>query len=407
MTRRIVVHKVGITSAVIGLASLFTLSFTILAPNRVVTGAGQTLLASVGPAWSLALVVGWVALTALSLAPASRFRSRAFARGVVAAALVLGTFALCGVAASQLIEQSGDYARVSIGGAAWVSAIAAYAVVLASRREVGAGSALGLVLAAAVPVGLALMVLAGAFSDLGMAREYQNIQSAFWGYVRNTILYSLAGLLVASVVGFGLGVLAFSTRRFEKPVFASVNVFQTIPGLAMIGLLFVPLAWTRQQVPLAEEAGIGGLGWAPVVIALTLYALLAITRNTYAGLKGVSPDTIEAGRGMGMTPTQIMWRVRVPLALPILFSGERTAAVQTVGNSTLGAFVAAFTLGTVIFGGLSQQALDLTMLGSIALVVIAVAADGLLRLAQSAFARRSHSAGVTRAAGVGEGQGVA
>ena len=283
----------------------------------------------------------------------------------------------------------------------WVSVICAYAVVLSARRELGTTTFLGVLVSVAVPIGFAVMLFGGAFSQLGMMREYQNVSDSFWGYVQNTVVYSLAALAAASVIGFALGALAFRARRFEQPVFALVNVFQTIPGLAMIGLLFAPLAWLRQHAPPAAALGIGGLGWAPIVVALTLYALLAVTRNTYAGLNSVPEAIIEAGRGMGMSRTHLMWMVRVPLALPVLFSGERTAAVQTVGNSTLGAFVAAFTLGTLIFGGLAQQALDLTMLGSIALVLLAVAFDGVLRAVQHAVAKRSRASTLDPSVGGG------
>jgi osmoprotectant transport system permease protein len=269
--------------------------------------------------------------------------------------------------------------------------IAAYAAVLSARRELRDVPLARVFLTAGIPIGIGAMLLSGMLSDLGMLKEYANVSDSFWVYVRNTIVYSAAALVAATVIGFGLGVLAFVARRFE----------QTIPGLAMVGLLFAPLAWMRLNVPLAEKLGIGGLGWAPVVIALTLYALLAITRNTYAGLKAVPEAVVEAGRGMGMTPSQIMWQVRIPLALPVLFSGERTAAVQTVGNSVLGAFVAAFTLGTLIFGGLAQQAMDLTMLGSVALVILAVIIDGLLRSVQRRMAKRTHADRAGSASGGG------
>jgi osmoprotectant transport system permease protein len=381
VARRTGVHKVGMTASVLGLLSLVTLSFTVVAPNRLRTGTGVSLLGSLGWGWSCALLGGWVLLGLLSLKD-DRRRPVAASRGLLSLVLALSAFALCEVAALRLLPEAGTFARLSIGGGAWVSAIAAYTVVLASRREVGSRSTLGVSLAAGLPLGLGLMLVTGSLSDLGMMREYANLGSTFWYYVGNTILYSAAALALATVVGFALGVLAFRGQRYERPVFAMVSVFQTIPGLAMIGLLFAPLAWLRQNVGLASALRIGGLGWAPVVTALALYALLAITRNTYAGLRSVSSDVVEAGIGMGMTPTQVMWRVRVPLAVPVLFSGERTAAIQTIGNSTLGAFVAAFTLGTIIFGGLSQQAMDLTMLGSVALVVLALLADGVLRVLQ-------------------------
>ena len=389
MSRSVVVHKVGVTSAALGLVSLWAFPFTTVAANRLRTGTGVSLVGSLGYGWAAVLVGTWALLAVFSLLPAARGVRLSLARGWVAAALVPGTVALCEVAALRLLPEGGAFARLSVGAGAWISVIAAYAVVLCARRELGLNSRRALLLTAAIPVTFVVMLGTGALSDLGMLKEYANVSDAFWVYVRNTVAYSAAALVAATMVGFALGGLAYSVRRLAQPVFAVVNVFQTIPGLAMIGLLFAPLAWVRQNIPTAQPLGVGGLGWAPVVIALTLYALLSITRNTYAGLAGVPEEVVDAGRGMGMTRMQMMWRIRVPLALPVLFSGERTAAVQTIGNSSLGAFVAAFTLGTLIFGGLSQQAMDLTMLGSVALVLLAVFADEVLRLVQRTLAKRS------------------
>jgi len=386
--RRLVLHKVGITAAVIGVASLLLFPFTIVAANRVRSGVSVSLLDSLGPFWSALLMAAWMIIAAFSLLPMPE-RVRTLGRGWVAAALVPGTVALCEVAALRLLPGAGTFARVSVGIGVWISAIAAYAVVLSARREVGMSSPAALALTASVPVAFVVLLAAGAFSDLGMLKEYANVSDSFWVYARNTVVYSAAALVAATALGFALGGLVFTYRRFEQPVFAIVSLFQTIPGLAMIGLLFAPLAWARQNLPAAESVGIGGLGWAPIVTALTLYALLAITRNTFAGLNSVPEEAVDAARGMGMTSRQLMWRIRVPLALPVLFSGERTAAVQTIGNSSLGAFVAAFTLGTLIFGGLAQQALDLTMLGSVAVVLMAIVADEVLRVVQRVLARRS------------------
>jgi len=390
MPPRIVVHKVGTTAAALGVASVLALSFTTLSPNRLVTAKGLSLVESVGPGWAALLLAGWASLALASILR-GRPQALSLVRGCISMGLALGTLALGAVAAARLLPTAGPYARVSMGGGAWVSVIAAYAAVLSARRELRGVPLARVFLTAGIPIGIGAMLLSGMLSDLGMLKEYANVSDSFWIYVRNTVVYSAAALVAATLIGFGLGVLAFVVRRFEEPIFGTVNVFQTIPGLAMVGLLFAPLAWMRLNVPLAAKLGIGGLGWAPVVIALTLYALLAVTRNTYAGLKAVPEEVVEAGRGMGMTPSQIMWQVRIPLALPVLFSGERTAAVQTVGNSVLGAFVAAFTLGTLIFGGLAQQAMDLTMLGSVVLVILAVIIDGLLRSAQRQMAKRTHA----------------
>jgi osmoprotectant transport system permease protein len=218
-------------------------------------------------------------------------------------------------------------------------------------------------------------------------REYANVADRFWIETANTALYAAVSVASASVVGVYLGIVAFRNQQLERPVFATVSVFQTIPGLAMVGLLVAPLSAISFALPVLRRFGVGGIGWAPVVTALTLYALLSVVRNTYAGLRSVPPAVVDAGRGMGMTKGQLMRRVELPLGMPVVFSGVRTSTVQTIGNATLGAFVGGVTLGRFIFQGLAEQSPDLTMLGSIALVVMAVLVDGALRIVQSAAFR--------------------
>lgn len=380
VSRRRGVHKVGLTAAAFGLPALIVLPFSTVKASRLQTGTGVSLFDALGT--TAALLVGlWVIVIVLSLRD-DRRPLPAMLRGLGGSAVIVALLALSEVAAVSLLADAGEFARVSIGSAVWVSVLAAYMLVLASRREVGSRSAAGVVLTVLVPLCVLAMLASGRLDDLSMMVEFENQRERLWTETVNTVVYSGAAMVLASAIGFGLGLLAFRRPRSERTVFGVVSVFQTIPGLAMIGLLFAPLNRLGQSVPLLGSLGVGGLGWAPVVTALTLYALLAITRNTYAGLRGVPTETVEAGTGMGMTEGQVMRRVRLPLAMPVLFSGERTAVVQTIGNSTLGAFVAAFTLGSTIFGGLAQGSNDLMLLGSIVLVALALVADGSLRIVQ-------------------------
>lgn len=381
MSRRTGVHKVGLTAATLGLLALFALPFATFRTSRIQTGDELSALASLGPVWLLAIAFVWLALAAASLRD-DRRALPATLRGAAATVALVGTVLLCGVAAQRLLAHAGPFARVSIGAGAWANAIAAYMALLAARREVGPSTPLGITLTAAAPVAIVAILASGFLSDLGMAKEYANTKDRFWTEVAAQLTFSAAAMAIAVVVGIALGVLAYARPGFRGPIFTTVSVFQTIPGLAMIGLLFAPLAWLGANVPLMHQLGVGGLGWAPVVTSLTLYALLAVVRNTYTGLAGVPHDAVDAGRGMGMTGGQVMRRVRFPLATPVLFGGVRTSTIQTVGNATLGAFVAAGTLGLFIFGGLSQQATDLIMLGSVALVALALAIDAVLRVVQ-------------------------
>ena len=375
------VHAVGMTGAVLGLLALALMPVVTFRSSRIQTGEPLSALDSLGPVWLAAIGALWLAMFVLSLRD-DRRPTFALARGLVSAVSFLSTLGLTAVAAARLLADGPQFARVSVGMAAWVGIMASYMVVLASRRELAGRPALGLTLSAIVPIGLLVMLATGALGDLGMLREYASTSERFWAEAGRHALFAGVSTTIATVAGVSLGILAFRRPAWRRPVFAVVSVFQTIPGLAMVGLLFGPLSWLGSNVGLFERLGVGGLGWAPVIVALTLYALLAIVRNTYAGLEAVPRETVDAAYGMGMTEWQVLRRVRVPLAMPALLGGVRTSTVQTIGNATLGAFVAAGTLGLFVFGGLSQQASDLIMLASLAIVAMALVTDGLLRTGQ-------------------------
>lgn len=379
-------YKVGIAAVAIGLPAFLLLPFATVRKSRIVTGVSLPPLEAIGPLLTLFVVALWIAVLALSLREGGR--SWAIARGLLGAAIIVTVAVLSGHAATALGAEAGRFARVSIAGGAWVSAIAGYALVLANRRILGRRSVMGLLIGVAAPLAIVGLLLSGYLDDLGIMKEYANVSQRFWVETVNTVVFAAVSVTIASAVGVGLGVIAFRNQHLERPVFATVSVFQTIPGLAMVGLLVAPFAAVSFAWPLLRRLGIGGIGWAPVVTALTLYALLAVVRNTYAGLRAVPLAVIDAGRGMGMTESQLMRRVELPLGMPVVFSGVRTATVQTIGNATLGAFVGGITLGRFIFQGLAEQSPDLTMLGSIALVVIAVMVDGGLRIVQSRLSRK-------------------
>jgi osmoprotectant transport system permease protein len=170
-------------------------------------------------------------------------------------------------------------------------------------------------------------------------------------------------------------------------LFPLLNIVQTIPSIALFGLLIAPLSALAAMFPLLGTLGIGGVGVLPAVIALVLYSLLPITRNTAEGLAGVAPAALEAGRGLGMSQRQLLWRVEVPLALPVILSGLRTAAIQAVGLAAVAALIGAGGLGAIMFQGLFADALDLVLLGVIPIVLLALAVDWLFRIGIARAAR--------------------
>jgi osmoprotectant transport system permease protein len=163
---------------------------------------------------------------------------------------------------------------------------------------------------------------------------------------------------------------------------------QTIPSIALFGLLIVPLSALAAAVPWLGAFGIAGVGVAPAIIALVLYALLPAVRNTVAGLRSVDSSAIDAGRGMGMRSSQILWQVELPLSLPILLAGLRIVTVQAIGLAVVAALIGAGGLGTFVFEGLGQYAVDLVLLGALPAILLALAADFVLQILTAMLRRR-------------------
>lgn len=185
------------------------------------------------------------------------------------------------------------------------------------------------------------------------------IQEAFIQH----IYLSFIALAVGIAIALPLGILVARYRSFAEPVIGITAVFQTIPSLALFGLL-VPLI---------------GIGTKTALIALIIYALLPILRNTYTGISNIDESMIEAGRGMGMTKSQLLWQIEFPLALPFIMAGIRTATVLTVGIATLATFVGAGGLGDVIYRGLQSYNNSLVLAGALPVALLAILFDLLLK----------------------------
>ena len=232
------------------------------------------------------------------------------------------------------------------------------------------------------------MAAAGWFDALSLAREYAGRREVFAAALVRHVALVAGSIAPALLIGVPLGLLALRRRRFETPLFVTLNLLQTVPSIALFGLLIVPLSALASAVPALGTLGVGGVGPAPAIIALTIYALLPIARNTLVGIGGVSPATLDAGRGMGMTPRQLFWRVEVPLALPVLLAGLRIVLVQTIGLAVVAALIGAGGLGSFVFQGIGQGATDLVLLGAIPTIGLALIADFALRVAADLLRRR-------------------
>ena len=231
----------------------------------------------------------------------------------------------------------------------------------------------------AIGGGIGALAMAGSFDALSIAREYASRRQLFAEALLRHIALVAGSVGLALAIGFPLGITAVRTPRLQGLLFPVLNMLQTIPSIALFGLLIVPLSSLAAAVPGLAALGVGGIGAAPAVIALVLYALLPIVRNTVGGLAGVDRAVIDAARGMGLNGYQIFSQIELPLALPVLLAGLRIVIVQTVGLAVVAALIGAGGLGTFVFEGLGQYALDLVLLGALPAILLALVADFVLQ----------------------------
>ncbi|MDE2251410.1 MAG: ABC transporter permease, partial [Gammaproteobacteria bacterium] len=218
----------------------------------------------------------------------------------------------------------------------------------------------------------------GTFDHLSVMREYAVNAERFGRELQRHLWLVLGSLCAALCVALPLGMLCHRVPRLRAGTLGVLNLVQTIPAIALFGILMAPLAALAANFPLAARLGIHGIGAAPAVVALFLYSLLPIAANTVTGLARVSPAAVEAARGMGMTPGQVLVRVELPLALPVVLTGVRIVLVQNIGLATIAALIGAGGLGAFVFQGIGQTAIDLVLLGAIPTVALAFAASVLL-----------------------------
>lgn len=174
---------------------------------------------------------------------------------------------------------------------------------------------------------------------------------------------SFVSILIGILISVPLGIVISRMKKIAEFVIGVTAVFQTIPSLALFGFLLP----------------VFGIGSTPAIIALMVYALLPILRNTYTGIVGVDDSLIQAGKGMGMTSGQILWKIELPLALPVIMAGIRTATVLTIGVATLATFIGAGGLGDIIYRGLSTLNNELVLAGAIPAALLAIFFDSILK----------------------------
>jgi osmoprotectant transport system permease protein len=361
----------------LGACALVGLPFLRVAPNRLVSGEPVFLLDVLhGPSWALVPLLLAMLLSSL-VRPEKTLLWWQVGTASLLIALLVG---LAGRHASHLAQTESPMARTSLGGAFWVLLVVLWLTAADALQRLQVGFAVRTGLLAAVLLPIALMVLSGWCDGLSIMKEYANRSDVFAAAIARHMQIVALALVPTLCIGVPLGWWVSKTQVVRQALFPVLNIIQTIPSIALFGLLMAPLALLAAAFPALGAAGISGVGLAPGVIALTLYSLLPVVRGTLSGLEQVPCGVVEAARGMGMSPAQMFWRIEAPLALPVLLLGVRTATIQAVGLAAVTALIGAGGLGVIMFEGLFSSAQDLVLLGVIPIIALGVLIDATFKV---------------------------
>nr|WP_198923525.1 ABC transporter permease [Enterobacter hormaechei] len=362
------------------------LPFVNVAPNRLVSGEPRALW----QIWSftpLLLGAALASTVALAFWPG---RSALWLTLLLSEALFIVLFWSAGQAATQMASVESPLARTSIGSGLWLWLALCLLVCSDAIRRLTPLPVWRWLLNAQFWVIPLLILFSGDLNQLSLLKEYANRQEVFDNALAQHLTILFGTLIPALLLGVPLGIGCYRHPSRQGAVFTVLNVIQTIPSVALFGLLIAPLAGLVKSFPALAAAGIAGTGLTPALIALVLYALLPLVRGVVAGLSQVPPDVLESAHAMGMSARQCFWKIQLPLALPLLVRSLRVVTVQTVGMAVIAALIGAGGFGALVFQGLLSSALDLVLLGVVPTIALAVVLDALFALWLALLRRRAN-----------------
>lgn len=344
-------------------------AFITYRANRIVAGTSKTILSS-APSTDIAFFLAFIFIVIAVLA---LLKTNIWLRLIAAFVGLLSLLITIGLFAKILIQSGTPFARVSPAVGFWIAFLGACLLLTDSIVRLRLTPLVRFFGTIAALVVLALFLMSGVWNDLSVMVEFQNRQAEFWHEGLVHIILAFGSLFVSILVGLPLGVVIERTKWARHVVLGTLSVVQTIPSIALFGLLIVPLTWIGAEFPFLQKTGlVTGIGMPPAFIALLLYSLLPIVGNTVTGIDRVSKDVINAATGMGLTKTQVLFKVKLPLALAAILSAVRIILVQNIGLATVAALIGGGGFGVFVFQGIGQAAPDLILLGVIPTVTMAI-----------------------------------
>ena len=360
------VDRLGVVITLLATYAVAGNPFVTFRANRIVPGEGVSL-------WSalpVHLTCGAVAIVLVGCVVAL-VRSPAAIRAATGFVVVACAFLLAGFAGGNLLPEGDKLARVSPASGFWLIGLAFSLLSIDGLSRMWLRQIIRVALLAAVAGAVLAALALGAWDDLSIMSEYRNRADSFWAEGATHLKLAFGSMIAAVLVGVPLGLICFRVPSARSAILNVLNTIQTVPSMAMFGLMIAPLAWVALNVPGASALGIRGIGAAPSFIALFLYSLLPVVANTVAGLESVPAMVRDAARGMGMTWSQKLMRVELPIAFPVMLTGIRIVLVQNIGLVTIAALIGGGGFGVFVFQGIGQMAMDLVLLGAIPTVALA------------------------------------
>ncbi|WP_445501138.1 ABC transporter permease [Microvirga sp. G4-2] len=377
--------RLGSVIAILIGVALFAAPFATYRATRIASGEARLLIEALPITMGAVVVV-----VALSVAVGGVLVREPLGRlgsAVIGLAILLPSL---GLSAGFLTPAENSFARVSPSLGFWLLTLSFSLLAIDALVRMRLGP-YGRLAALAVGAGaLALLLVSGIWDDLSILKEYHTRADSFWREARQHLLLAFGSMAAACLLGIPLGIAGHRMRTLRTAVLQGLSIVQTIPSIALFGLLMAPLGAIAASVPLAAALGIRGIGATPAFIALFLYALFPIVANTIAGLNQVPAAVVDAARGMGMSARQRLVQIEMPLALPVILAGIRIVLVQNLGLATVAALIGGGGFGTFVFQGIGQTAIDLVLLGAIPTVGLSFAAsiilDAMVDIAKGALA---------------------
>ncbi|TCK09301.1 ABC transporter permease [Marinobacterium mangrovicola] len=374
------VDRLGLTLSLASTLTLVLLPLVNLQPNRILPGQGVAL----SQLWQQNSFLLFLPLFLLALLSAT-FSRRLWPRAMMSAAALLLLIIALGNSTTLLLEDQPPFARVSLGSGFWTLLLLLGLLMTDALIKLQIAPLPRLALVAIYLSAIFTLLASGLWDQISLMLEYHN-QERFWQQGGRHLLLVAGSILPALLIGVPLGIRCHRSPRVRAAILPVLSLLQTIPSLAMFGLLMIPLSLLATSFPLLSEFGIRGIGAAPALLALFLYSLLPIVSNTAAGFDGLDPAVLQAAKGMGMNQRQRLWQVELPLALPVMLSGLRIVLTMNIGLVAVAGLIGGGGYGTYIFQGLGQTATDLVLLGTLPTILLAfiaaMAIDTLIALTQ-------------------------